>query len=192
MRERGLKLAAAAIRRNAGQSLPVRERGLKHLCFLSLQKERSSLPVRERGLKLIRARGVARFSVAPRAGAWIEASPERALALIAASLPVRERGLKRSRLKIMSTSRRSLPVRERGLKLRDGGAIYVSHSVAPRAGAWIEACSPTSCRARLPTSLPVRERGLKLVAGVRRGDVEKVAPRAGAWIEAATRRNAAQ
>ena len=78
----------------------------------------------------------------------------------------------------------SLPVRERGLKR--GFEVWASrqNAVAPRAGAWIEACvssrycssqkgrfpcgCPSLCLSarqvpRLPEwSLPVRERGLKL------------------------------
>ena len=56
-------------------SLPVRERGLKLIAGKSHKAAFASLPVRERGLKLERQSYKYDVSdVAPRAGAWIEAS----------------------------------------------------------------------------------------------------------------------
>ena len=76
--------------------------------------------------------------VAPRAGAWIEATP----------------------MLMIYWSVTSLPVRERGLKLAEASASRQSADVAPRAGAWIEAMSFVLNSMPMP-SLPVRERGLK-------------------------------
>ena len=143
----------------------------------------SSLPVRERGLKFctidIRKR---LFTVAPRAGAWIEiwllcAWPgcpgvaPRAGAWIEIcsgwliwgkppSLPVRERGLKLILLVLFLAFSGSLPVWERGLKSYDS----------------VDRLTDVK-------SLPVRERGLKLITPLSLFRRMIVAPRAGAWIE---------
>ena len=54
-------------------SLPVRERGLKYAVCMPWHGDTKSLPVRERGLKYTYSAAVLdEFSVAPRAGAWIE------------------------------------------------------------------------------------------------------------------------
>ena len=100
------------------QSLPVRERGLKLNTVRHLLGTGKSLPVRERGLKLAYLLRVCGYmEVAPRAGAWIEAT----LGVVSTSawttsLPVRERGLKLQELGRVGVNGRSLPVRERGLK----------------------------------------------------------------------------
>ena len=79
------------------------------------------------------------------------------------SLPVRERGLKQHAVVVLEAAVQSLPVRERGLKLADPSDAVAQGTVAPRAGAWIEAMNRSSLR-----------------------HVLSVAPRAGAWIEAST------
>ena len=102
-------------------------------------------------------------SVAPRAGAWIEAYRE-VLAILGngKSLPVRERGLKHVRWAICHQKNvLSLPVRERGLKhvsLEISSVYALSLPVRERG------LKPTLGRTRscCPASLPVRERGLKL------------------------------
>ena len=101
-------------------SLPVRERGLKPESAMHALLEGESLPVRERGLKLLCPAIVQ------------EAQP---------SLPVRERGLKLILRSVRKTLLMSLPVRERGLKRENGYEIKAANTVAPRAGAWIEAMS---------------------------------------------------
>ena len=127
-------------------SLPVRERGLKHL----------SNPVAADGVV-----------VAPRAGAWIEASREKRVKEMRwPSLLVRERGLKpRWRVECHGW-RVSLSVLGRGLKRPSGGGWSPHLWVALRAGAWIEAHQPAAPRWGWG-----------------------VAPRAGAWIEASVVRN---
>ena len=55
-------------------------------------------------------------TVAPRAGAWIEAPQVAKLLSRSVSLPVRERGLKLTVFEKNALALRSLPVRERGLK----------------------------------------------------------------------------
>ena len=79
------------------------------------------------------------MTVAPRAGAWIEAPRPVLCTSKATSLPVRERGLKQLKGDFQAQTNGSLPVRERGLK---------QYIVRPF---WVWAMS-----------LPVRERGLKL------------------------------
>ena len=121
------------------QSLPVRERGLKLTADAGKLEKLRSLPVRERGLKRDHAARALRLCVvAPRAGAWIEASLLTWAFFLCASLPVRERGLKPHAAQVVIIEIMSLPVRERGLKL----------------------CIAEP-RHRCTMSLPVRERGLK-------------------------------
>ncbi len=56
-------------------SHPVRVRGLKHLEFCANELDKWSHPVRVRGLKHISEKEEeACYTVAPRAGAWIETS----------------------------------------------------------------------------------------------------------------------
>ena len=144
-------------------SLPARERGLKLAKPADMTPESRSLPARERGLKRLRLLfSPWPHSVAPRAGAWIEACPTPLREVAPLSLPARERGLKppypgwappeqqslpaRERgLKLATLEHRleralSLPVRERGLKPWRYGSWPTCCCVAPRAGAWIEAC----------------------------------------------------
>ena len=101
------------------------------------------------------------YLVAPRAGAWIEAT-----------------SLVRS-----AQNCRSLPVRERGLKLIKALGPAQKAAVAPRAGAWIEAniMSP-----RLPMRMVAPRAGAWIEAAPSTfvSDSYSVAPRAGAWIEA--------
>ena len=163
VRERGLKLPILARPHGQHVSLPVRERGLKQLVRWHCRNDAVSLPVRERGLKHHRhVRNNNHITVAPRAGAWIEARCKRlssalttvapragawieAMASLARclmrgrSLPVRERGLKRKIKEEAKQAKQSLPVRERGLKrFWENNETGVT-LVAPRAGAWIEA-----------------------------------------------------
>ncbi len=103
----------------------------------------------------------ARWSVAPRAGAWIETTLIGIwLIILMKSLPVRERGLKLLVYSVCVGECKSLPVRERGLKRLRKNILLMGLSVAPRAGAWIE--TPQGGNDKISKkSLPVRERGLK-------------------------------
>ena len=70
------------------------------------------------------------------------------------SLSARERGLKHGVPPCCCLGLLSLPVRERGLKLQFAQLLARTFKVAPRAGAWIEACehcrAPCRCRRRSP------------------------------------------
>ena len=75
VRERGLKPANGRITSALQLSLPVRERGLKLTLTVRNCDVAKSLPVRERGLKPCACDlWPGSIGVAPRAGAWIEAS----------------------------------------------------------------------------------------------------------------------
>ncbi len=60
---------------------------------------------------------------------------------------------------------------------------YCGAWVAPRAGAWIETCDGTSNSSPRLRSPPARGRGLKLLPPYLAALPAIVAPRAGAWIE---------
>ena len=99
--------------------------------------------------------------VAPRAGAWIETTLHLRNSLLQVSHPVRVRGLKQNKSPAIGRSNRSHPVRVRGLKLALVQLCFLSKTVAPRAGAWIE--TPKTCEIGIiAVSHPVRVRGLKL------------------------------
>src|SRR5208337_1422317 len=104
----------------------------------------------------------ASYSVAPRAGAWIETCQ---LPLTkrhcAASRPARARGLKRVLIDLCRLALASRPARARGLKRFDPTAA-LTHTA----------------------SRPARARGLKRTGRGTKGSGDRlVAPRAGAWIE---------
>ena len=99
-------------------------------------------------------------SVAPRAGAWIEAWWVSLSLGSEVSLPVRERGLKRFTENGQDFVTKSLPVRERGLKLTiiaQDGKLTAALPVRER-GLKLTIIAHDG---KLTASLPVRERGLK-------------------------------
>ena len=100
-------------------------------------------------------------SVAPRAGAWIEAIRWWSPACLPRSLPVRERGLKRTGWQSAGLLRCVAPRAGAWIEAKRARSTSPLRWVAPRAGAWIEAANQWKM--------------LKVI---------KVAPRAGAWIEA--------
>ncbi len=156
------------------------------------------------------------FSVAPRAGAWIET--QKYLLPVPGSLLVAPRAgawIETLRTTTDGTDWTSPPARGRGLKPYLTLARLLKIDVAPRAGAWIETVSQVNGQVKSQLSPPARGRGLKRHRDdVRRGrrvpsppargrglkrstlpavaDSICVAPRAGAWIETSRKASSAQ
>ncbi len=94
------------------------------------------------------------------------------------------RGLKRNRKSTQSIQRAVSPLAQgRGLKLMYLFLLYYLHSVAPRAGAWIETYVAGIYIIYKIVSPLAQGRGLKLLQTRIFVVKSSVAPRAGAWIE---------
>ena len=160
-----MKLTPSAPASCATRSLPVRERGLKHPELSALVGPNVVAPRAGAWIEASYGRiPISVERVAPRAGAWIEAP--RTLRAYAGYWVAPRAGAwieGPSRSKRLSCSRASLSVRERGLKQvgqKDGGSNASSLPVRERGLKLFEA-QRTISKER---SLPVRERGLKHAA----------------------------
>ena len=140
VRVRGLKPFVQSWRIKDEKSHPVRVRGLKHSFYVMIYGNVPSHPVRVRGLKpFVQSWRIKDENVAPRAGAWIETSPNKSSAVGILVAPRAGAWIETP----LTTS--NVPI----------------NRVAPRAGAWIETASKTQSPL-VKKSHPVRVRGLKL------------------------------
>ncbi len=138
----------------------MRERGLKPSITEAAITPPLSLPVRERGLKPWSQIFCTGSSVAPRAGAWIEAPTLPALHSQSSVAPRAGAWIEAGTISTREPQPLVAPRAGAWIEALIAIRLHGLASVAPRAGAWIEAYSlQHPCAAQ--ASLPVRERGLK-------------------------------
>ena len=138
---------------------------------------------RGRGLKhALSASCVRPPQVAPRAGAWIETITCFYKFFFVESPLARGRGLKPRHSTALRGHTPSPLARGRGLKLKFGVITGCAHSVAPRAGAWIETYMFIRPRT-FPQVAPRAGAWIETRRILSRSGRRHVAPRAGAWIE---------